>query len=220
MVAMDRSIQLKFGANLRKYRKLRKLTQQQLAERAEIEYKYIQRLEGKNPTAVRIDTIARLAKVLKISPFKFLSWFHNLNLEDTTTSKLAHEFQSRLSVSGVRAREGAVNSDAPACRDVFDTKNGALTWALRTQTKFLKLFPSFYHMIFSGQHAWKRNKTYLWNTVYTRPQPENYYKLFELLWNVEFKTLTNTNERTPNSKPAHRSHNPRPTATPRPRLNF
>ncbi len=69
---MNKSIQRKFGANLKKYRKLRKLTQQQLAELAEIEYKYIQRLEGKNPTAVRIDTVARLAKALHIEPFKLL----------------------------------------------------------------------------------------------------------------------------------------------------
>ena len=70
--AMSKSIQLKFGANLKKYRILRKLTQQQLAELAEIEYKYIQRLEGKKPTAVRIDTVARLAKALKISPSSLL----------------------------------------------------------------------------------------------------------------------------------------------------
>ena len=72
MVFMDKLLQLKFGSNLRKFRKLRKWTQQQLAELAEIEYKYIQRLEGKKPTAVRIDTVARLAKVLKIPPFKLL----------------------------------------------------------------------------------------------------------------------------------------------------
>ena len=72
MVSMSKSMSLKFGANLRKYRKSMKLTQQRLAELAEMEYKYIQRLEGKKPTAVRIDTIARLAKVLKIPPYKFL----------------------------------------------------------------------------------------------------------------------------------------------------
>lgn len=72
MVFMDRTVQITFGANLRKYRKARKLTQQQLAELSEIDYKYIQRLEGKKPTAVRIDTLTRLAKILKIPPFKLL----------------------------------------------------------------------------------------------------------------------------------------------------
>ncbi len=72
MVYMNKSIQLTFGANLRKYRKRMKLTQKQLGLHAGMEHKYIQRLEGKNPTAVRIDTVARLAKVLKIPPFKLL----------------------------------------------------------------------------------------------------------------------------------------------------
>ena len=72
MVLMDKSVQRKFGANVKKYRKFRKFTQQKLAELAKIDYKYIQRLEGKNPTAVRIDTVARLAKVLQIPPFKLL----------------------------------------------------------------------------------------------------------------------------------------------------
>ena len=70
---MDKAICNKFGKNLRKFRKARKFTQQKLAELADIEYKYIQRLEGKNPTAVRIDTIAKLAKALKINPSKLLS---------------------------------------------------------------------------------------------------------------------------------------------------
>ena len=45
-----------------------------------------------------------------------------INIEDTTTSGLAHELQSRLSVSAGRVREGAVNPDAPACNTTFDTK--------------------------------------------------------------------------------------------------
>ena len=73
MVLMDKNICTRFGKNLRKYRIAKKLTQQKLAELADIEYKYIQRLEGKNPTAVRIDTIAKLAKALKINPSKLLS---------------------------------------------------------------------------------------------------------------------------------------------------
>ena len=69
---MDTSLRLKFGRNLRKFRAQRKLTQQRLAELAEIEYKYIQRIEGKKPPAVKIDTIFRLAKALKIHPWKLL----------------------------------------------------------------------------------------------------------------------------------------------------
>ena len=70
---MEKEICVRFGKNLQRLRKMRKLTQQKLAELADIEYKYIQRLEGKSPPAVRIDTVSRLAKVLKVSPDKFLS---------------------------------------------------------------------------------------------------------------------------------------------------
>ena len=69
---MKKSIRIKFAENLRRYRSLRKLTQQRLAELADIEYKYIQRLEGKKPPAIKIDTIAKLAKAFKIPPSKLL----------------------------------------------------------------------------------------------------------------------------------------------------
>jgi len=62
------SIRLKFGQRLREWRAKRKLTQQQLAEKADIEYKYLQRLEGKKPPAIKIDTIEKLAVALKIEP--------------------------------------------------------------------------------------------------------------------------------------------------------
>ena len=68
---MDK-IRLKFAANLKKHRAKNKLTQQKLAELADMEYKYIQRLEGKTPPAVRIDTIAKIAKVFKIHPSRLL----------------------------------------------------------------------------------------------------------------------------------------------------
>lgn len=69
---MDKPIQLCFGTNIRKYRTKRKLTQQRLAEMAGIEYKYIQRIEGKNPPAVRIDTVERIAKALKVKSFQLI----------------------------------------------------------------------------------------------------------------------------------------------------
>lgn len=60
-------IRIRFGQNLKKYRLKKKLTQQQLADLTGIEYKYIQRLEGKLPPAVRIDTIERISSALNIS---------------------------------------------------------------------------------------------------------------------------------------------------------
>jgi transcriptional regulator with XRE-family HTH domain len=63
---------IRFGKNLKKIRIKKGLTQQALADKTGIEHKYIQRLEGKKPPAIRIDTIARFAKALKVSPREFL----------------------------------------------------------------------------------------------------------------------------------------------------
>ena len=65
-------VRLKFSRRLREWRAKRKLTQQELAEKADIEYKYLQRLEGKKPPAVKIDTIDKLATALKIKPSSLL----------------------------------------------------------------------------------------------------------------------------------------------------
>ncbi len=60
-------IRLDFGKSIRTYRLKRGMTQLELAEKADIQYKYLQRIEGKNPPAVRIDMIEKLAKALKVS---------------------------------------------------------------------------------------------------------------------------------------------------------
>jgi len=61
-------LRLKFGQRLRQWRLKRKLTQQQLADKVGIDFKYLQRIEGKKPNGVGIDMIARFAKALKIKP--------------------------------------------------------------------------------------------------------------------------------------------------------
>ncbi len=63
-----------FGANLRKLREKHKLTQEQLAQLSEVDYKYIQRLEGKAPSSPSLNTIEKLAKAFKISPAKLLDF--------------------------------------------------------------------------------------------------------------------------------------------------
>jgi transcriptional regulator with XRE-family HTH domain len=70
--AMEKAIRVKFGQALRRQRATKKLTQQKLAELAGIEYKYLQRIEGKTPPAVKIDTIGKLAKALKTQASKLL----------------------------------------------------------------------------------------------------------------------------------------------------
>ncbi len=69
---MQNNIRLRFAETIKKLRKSRGFTQEKLAELTEIDYKYVQRLEGKNPPAVKIDTIQRIAKALKVDPSKLL----------------------------------------------------------------------------------------------------------------------------------------------------
>lgn len=69
---MEKNIRLRFAETIKKLRKRRGFTQEKLAELTEIDYKYVQRLEGKNPPAVKIDTIQRIAKALKVDPSKLL----------------------------------------------------------------------------------------------------------------------------------------------------
>jgi len=66
------SIRLKFGKRLRNLRDKRRWTQEELAYRADIAYKHIQRLESKRPSPVKIDTIEKLAKAFRITPSKLL----------------------------------------------------------------------------------------------------------------------------------------------------
>jgi transcriptional regulator with XRE-family HTH domain len=63
-----------FGINIRKLRKKHKLTQEQLAQLSEVDYKYIQRLESKTPSSPSLNIIAKLAKAFKISPAKLLDF--------------------------------------------------------------------------------------------------------------------------------------------------
>ncbi len=50
------------------------MTQEKLAEMADISYKNIQYLESKNPTCPSLITIEKLARAFKISPSKLLDF--------------------------------------------------------------------------------------------------------------------------------------------------
>jgi transcriptional regulator with XRE-family HTH domain len=71
---MEMNIRLKLGKRIRDLRKKRGITQDRLSEIAEIDYKYIQRIEGKNPPALKIDTVERLARALKVTPAEMLKF--------------------------------------------------------------------------------------------------------------------------------------------------
>ncbi len=69
---MNTNIKLNVSKNIRIHRKKCGYTQEKLAELASIDYKYLQRLEGKNPPNIKLETIAKLAKVLKIDSSELL----------------------------------------------------------------------------------------------------------------------------------------------------
>jgi transcriptional regulator with XRE-family HTH domain len=71
---MEDNIRLKIGKKIKKLRNKRRYTQEKLSEISEIDYKYIQRIEGKKPPALKIDTIERIAKALKVTPAKLLDF--------------------------------------------------------------------------------------------------------------------------------------------------
>ena len=69
---MEENIRLRVGKKIKKLRNKQGYTQERLSEISGIDYKYIQRIEGKNPPALKIDTIERIAKALKVTPAKLL----------------------------------------------------------------------------------------------------------------------------------------------------
>jgi transcriptional regulator with XRE-family HTH domain len=69
---MGLNIRLRIGNKIKKLRKERGITQEKLSETATIGYKYLQRLEGKNPPALKVDTIEKLAKALRVKPEELL----------------------------------------------------------------------------------------------------------------------------------------------------
>ena len=71
---MDSSVRIKLGKKIRKYRLELGYTQEKLSETASIDYKYLQRVEGKNPPALKIDTINKLAKAFKITIAELLEF--------------------------------------------------------------------------------------------------------------------------------------------------
>ena len=72
---MDKRIRLQFAGHLRKLRRKAGWTQEELAERADLAYRHVQRLESsKNPPPAKIDTIGKLAKAFGTRPAKLLDF--------------------------------------------------------------------------------------------------------------------------------------------------
>ena len=68
------TIRIKLGKKIKELRLKCSYTQERLSEEAQIDYKYLQRIEGKNPPALKIDTIGKLAKALKVKPAQLLKF--------------------------------------------------------------------------------------------------------------------------------------------------
>lgn len=68
------NIRLRIGKRIKELRKKCGYTQEKLSEIADIDYKYLQRLEGKNPPALKVDTIEKLARALKAKPAELLKF--------------------------------------------------------------------------------------------------------------------------------------------------
>ena len=71
---METNIKLKLGKKIKELRVKRGYTQEKFSEIAMIDYKYLQRIEGKKPPALKIDTIEKIAKVLKVKPADLLKF--------------------------------------------------------------------------------------------------------------------------------------------------
>ena len=62
-----------FGRTLRRLRTEKQLTQEELAQRSGVDYKYLQKLEGQNPSSPTLLTLEKLAKGLGITLADFIT---------------------------------------------------------------------------------------------------------------------------------------------------
>ena len=67
----------KFSKALKSIRKSKGLTQEQMAERSDIDYKYLQKLEGKTPSSPTLSELEKLSRGLEISLSELIK-----NIED------------------------------------------------------------------------------------------------------------------------------------------
>lgn len=63
---MENDIKRLLAKRIKALREKKGITQEQLADLSGIDYKHIQKLEGKKPSAAQIDTLEKLAKALGV----------------------------------------------------------------------------------------------------------------------------------------------------------
>lgn len=67
------TITLNFSEALRRLRTEKSMTQEELAQLSGIDYKYLQKLEGRNPSSPTLSTLEKLANGLGISLAEFIA---------------------------------------------------------------------------------------------------------------------------------------------------
>ena len=67
------TVDLRFANTLKKLRKAKGLTQEALAQRAGVDYKYLQKLEGRNPSSPTLATMEKLANGLEVTLVELVS---------------------------------------------------------------------------------------------------------------------------------------------------
>jgi transcriptional regulator with XRE-family HTH domain len=71
---MSKEVRVKLAKRIRELRKKRGLSQEKLGEKADLTLRHIQRLEGKSPPAIEIDSLVGLSKAFDISLPSLLSF--------------------------------------------------------------------------------------------------------------------------------------------------
>jgi transcriptional regulator with XRE-family HTH domain len=71
---MKTDIKLELGKKIKELRTLRGMTQEELAGATGIDYKYLQRIEGKTPPNVKVETIEKFAEALNVKPSELLNF--------------------------------------------------------------------------------------------------------------------------------------------------
>ncbi|MBI5023881.1 MAG: helix-turn-helix transcriptional regulator [Candidatus Omnitrophica bacterium] len=74
MRLMSNPINLKLSQKIKEIRMKRGYTQEDLAELVKTSYKYIQRIEGKNPPDLRVSSVEKIAKALGVKLGRLLDY--------------------------------------------------------------------------------------------------------------------------------------------------
>lgn len=73
------TVDLRFAKALKRLRKAKGLTQESLAQRAGVDYKYLQKLEGCNPSSPTLATMEKLADGLGVSLVELIMLIEKTN---------------------------------------------------------------------------------------------------------------------------------------------